>query len=157
MEELKDLPGRYDLIILPQDPVSFVLNHVPQVLERPKPRKRELYLFCRYLSTKVYDLLDHGGRLVVLCPRVIRPDGEALEIRFRDRRKLKNFLLFSHIIKSGREYRQPKGSDRLKVLWWDFFNFLTLEMVPLKRLRRLTRGKTVGELTLTEIDRLPPP
>ena len=155
VEALKDLPGGYDLIILPQDPSSFILNHVPQVLGRAKPRKRELYLFCRYLSTKIYDLLDHGGRLVILCPRVVQPNEQTLEIRFNDRRKLKNFLLFSHIIKPGREYRQPSRSDRLKINWLDFFNFLTLEMVPLKTLRKLTRGKAVSELNLADIDGLP--
>ena len=155
LEELRELPGKYDLIILPQDPTSFVLSRATQLLGRAKPRKRELFLFCRYLSTKLYDLLDEGGRLIILGPRVVTPNNRVLEIHFDDQRKQKNFLLFSHIIKTTRRYRSPSGSGRMKIAWWDFFNFLTLEMIPLQTLRKLTRGRPVGELSPAQIDGLP--
>jgi len=153
--ELKDLRGGYDLVILTQDPCHFVLNKMPPQMDRAKPRQTDLFRLCRYLSTKMYDLLSEGGRLIILAPRVPRLNGQDRPIRFLDRAKLKNFLLFSHLFKTRRRYRSPRGEGRLTASEEDLFNFLTLEAVPRRPLKRLTKGKAVEELSLTEIDRMP--
>ena len=153
--ELKDLQGGYDLVILTQDPCLFVLNKLPPQVNRARPRKADLFRLCRYLSTKIYDLLSEEGRLIILAPRASQLNGQDRPVRFLDQAKLKNFLLFSHLFKTRRRYRSPGSRGRLMASEEDLFNFLTLEAVPRRPLKRLTKGKAAEDLSLADIDRMP--
>ncbi|MBW1712178.1 MAG: hypothetical protein JRJ59_03425, partial [Deltaproteobacteria bacterium] len=153
LSELQDIRGRFDLAVLPQDVVSFV-RRLPQHLEGIRLKKKEIFNLCRYLTAKLYDLLNDNGRLVIMAPRTIEPTGQRATVTFRRSNELKNFLLFSHVFKTQKRYHPPGESGQLEVDLYDLFNFVSQEMVSRKTLERLTKGRPLAELSPARIDKL---
>lgn len=154
LTDLKDLGRRFDLIILPHDPVAFVTGQSAAPTWRARLRKKDVFFLCRYLSAKIYDLLESGGRLVLMAGRRVQDDGTSLNIHFKDNQRLINFLLFSHVFKTKRRYQAKNTLDWLEVDRFDLFNFLTQETISRRNLAALTKGRSPAELTPDEIDRL---
>ncbi|MFH1033802.1 MAG: hypothetical protein V1806_04790 [Pseudomonadota bacterium] len=135
------------------DPRAFALREArrgggPPIKDR---QLREAYGF--FVASRLYDLLEEDGELLVLADRPLGSSRETLSVRFNGQEEFKRFLLFSHVYRTRRRYRSGEGLG-LSVNRFDFHAFLTGLGVYHETVEGLLGGRGLARVDPKEIDAL---
>ncbi len=154
LSRLRDASGFFDLVLLPQDIVGFIIDRLPENLRGRRLKKKEIFNLSLYLTGKLYDLLEADGRLILSARRIMPAASTERAVHFLNPEELKNFLIFTHFFKTEKRYHPPAEGGQLAVNLHDFYNYLTEEALSRGSLARLTKDKPPAEFSLTQIDEL---
>lgn len=153
--DISQAHGRFDAVIVIQDMAQWLNDQPPLDLNGNCPTKKTLFNLSQYMSGKIYDLLTDDGRIIVSAPRQNLASDESRTVTFASSAELKNFLLFSHVFETEKNYLAPAEGLKLKVNLADLYAFLTREVIYRQTLIKLTKGRSPGDLSPAEVDALP--
>ena len=152
-ERLASLHGPLDLVILPRDLHELVVTEPFSPQARRIVSRRQFESYAYYIIGKVYSLLKPDGEIFIIAGRLPVEARQEIKVRFHTEEETKNFFLFSHIFKTERRY-QAKGRSFL-VSEFEFHKFLNPPYVEKEVLDRLLGHRSIEEMTLRDISRLP--
>ncbi len=152
LEKLGNYPGTFDLIVLPKNIYEFLFNIIPDPPEGSDTEK-QLYKYARYLSGKIYDMLDKGGEFLTIANCIWPEHDQSVEVRFANELELKNFLIYTHLFETK---SRPVLKDRTVVLkLTDLYWYLNGAYVYDETLHDLLGDRSVFTLSMEEIENLP--
>jgi hypothetical protein len=140
-------------VLMVGDPRAFALRELRRAGGPPAQDRqlREAYGF--FMASRLYDLLEEDGEMLVLADRPLGSSRETLTVRFSGQEEFKRFLLFSHVYRTRRRYRSGEGLV-LKVNRFDFHAFLTGLGVYHETVEGLLGGRGLARVDPKEIDAL---
>ena len=153
LEKISKYPGRFDLIVLPKNMYEFLFNLIPELSRAETTRKEQLFRYARYLSGKIYDLLETGGELYTIANCLWPQHDQTVEVRFTNELELKNFLLFTHLFKTESHTRSDNNAIKLRLR--DLYWYLNGAYVYDETLEQLLGDRSPLSLSLEEIENLP--
>jgi hypothetical protein len=144
-----------DIIIFPKDPFEYLLEQkLPKPLGRQLNRQR-LFRLSAYLAGKIYDLLEPGGRVVLLSHFFDPREDRACKVHFKSDEELKNFLLFSHIFRTRKPYSGNSSQLEMTVALSDLHYYLNKFAFFETHWKRLLGQSSPDHLSVEEINLLP--
>jgi hypothetical protein len=152
-EKLSSRRDPLDLVVLPRELHELVFTERFSAEARKVISKRQLESYAYYIMGKVHSLLKPDGEIFVIAGRLPVEADREIKIRFHMEEEAKNFVLFSHIFKTGRHYQAKARSFTAAV--FEFHKFLNPPYVEKEVLDRLLGHRRLEDLTLREINQLP--
>lgn len=154
IQKLRTWRSSWDVAVFPRNPFEY-LNGQP--LPEPKEstyKKRRLFRYAGYVAGKIYDLLEPGGRVLVLAdyPRCMADAGD-YHVEFLSEEEFKKFLLFAHIFKTHQRYCSQ--SHPVSVHPLDFHFYVHHDPITFDFAQEMLRVPHPFDLSLMDIDRLP--
>ncbi|MGE5839785.1 MAG: hypothetical protein ACM34H_07600, partial [Deltaproteobacteria bacterium] len=142
-----------DLVILPRALHELVFTERFGQESRKVISRRQLESYAYYIVGKVYSLLKPDGEIFVIAGGLPVEADRQIKVRFHTEEEAKNFVLFSHIFKTGRRYQSKAKSFALSV--FEFHKFLNPPYVEKEVLDTLLGDRKLEAMTFREINRLP--
>lgn len=152
-ERLKRVSTPLDLVILTGDLYEVVLMQRSSVLNQAALSKKRLDAHCIYILWKIYKALSPDGELFIIANHLSGKTKQKTEITFRTELEEKRFALFTHIFATKKKYRIK--DHRVFVNVSDLEKYLDGRYVLQDVVDQLLRGRSLEEMSLKEIDRLP--
>jgi len=144
-----------DIVIFPKDPFEYLLEQkLPKPLRRQLNRQR-LVRLSAYLAGKIYDLLEPGGRVVLLSHFFDPQEDRTCKVHFKSDEELKNFLLFSHIFRTRKHYDGNFSQPEMAVTLSDLHYYLNKFAFFETHWKRLLGHASPDHLSVEEINSLP--
>jgi len=154
LEMLSSLPpGPLDLVILPRELHELVFTERFSPQTRGVVSKRQLESYAYHIIGKIYGLLKPDGEIFIVASRFPLEAHREIKVRFHTEEEAKNFVLFSHIFKTERQYPAKAKSFSLSI--FEFQKFLNPPYVEKEVLDTLLGHRGVEDMTLREINHLP--
>ncbi len=153
LEKIQAWRTRLDLVIFPRNASEYLSEQTLPRTSRKISKQRRLLLYGSYMAGKIHDILEPNGKFVVLAHATTIPNDVDYQVRFKDERELKYFLIFTHIFKTYRKYR-PDGLT-VTIHPIDFYNYLNRYAYHETHLKQLLREKSPDQASLEEIHQLP--
>jgi hypothetical protein len=154
IDKLREVRGPFDLMVIPKDVDDLLLSMGIKGLPGSTLSQESFTTYGTYVAGKIYDLLGKGCELCVISSKPFPPTNQEVWVEFRDQGDLRNFLLFTHVFRSRKQYR-GKGGRLLRVHLADFYNYLSGIFVYREDLKRVVGERDPMELAPEDIDRLP--
>lgn len=155
LKKLRSWRTPLDLLILPKDFFEYLseqkLSGGP---EKPWSHRR-LLQYAKYLSGKVYDLLERDGKFIVLAHYPCHRERKSYTVHFKSDEERKAFLLFSHVFKTRRSYKSSDIRNSIEIHPLDLCYYLKQFTLSDLHLTRLLNQRNLADLRLREIDDLP--
>jgi len=152
-ERLSSPQGPLDLVILPRELHELVVTERFSPQARRIISKSQIENYAYYVMGKVYSLLKPDGEIFIIATRFPVEAHREIKVRFHTEEEAKNFVLFSHIFKTERRYQAKAKSFAVSV--FEFHKFLNPPYVEKEVLDRLLGNRSVEDMSLREISRLP--
>ena len=153
VEKLSAPRESLDLVVLPRELVEIVSTERFSSRTRGMISKKHLEDFAVFLMGKVHTLLTADGELFIITGRFPPEARQEIKVRFHTEEEAKNFLLFSHVFKTDRRYQAKAKSFATSA--FEFHKFLNPPYVEKEILDRLLGPRSVGAMSLREIQQLP--
>lgn len=142
-----------DIVIFPKDLFEVLLE---QGLPRPvqqTSRLQRLIQWATYLSGKLYDLLERGGKFIVMAHCPYTREETDYQVEFKTEQELKYFLIYTHIFRTKKKYRT--SSRQLQIHPSDLYHYLNRYATVDAHLRKLLQDRRPESLTLEDLHALP--
>ncbi|MEJ2586255.1 MAG: hypothetical protein P8165_01470, partial [Deltaproteobacteria bacterium] len=152
-EKLKELSAPLDLVILTSDPYEVVLMQLSGLPNPEALTKKRLDRHVTYILWRIYDVLNSDGEIFVIADHFSGKSNGKTEVHFMTDREAKRFAIFTHIFATKKKYR-IRGR-RAVVNISDLRRYLSGRYVEQDIVDQLLKGRTLDDLPMKEIDRLP--
>ncbi|MGD9160895.1 MAG: hypothetical protein PVG39_20930, partial [Desulfobacteraceae bacterium] len=152
-ERLRDLRKTLDIVIITWDlykTVKLELS-VNRAMVAPTKSQQENYII--YTLDKIYKILKPDGELFVVANRYKQKTNRRASLTFKSFEEQKNFLIFTHIYKTGKKYSSIEST--IEINTFDFEKYLEQSYLDQEHREKLLKGKNVADLSLEEINDLP--
>ncbi|MGQ9484123.1 MAG: hypothetical protein ACUVSA_03840 [Desulfosoma sp.] len=154
IRKLRAWRSSFDVAVFPRDPYEYLIGQPLPKPQQSARKKRRLFRYAGYVAGKIYDLLEPGGRILVLadCPRCMADAGH-YPVEFLSEEEFKKFLLFAHIFKTHQRYSSREHPVSVHPL--DFHFYVHHDPITVDFAQETLGVPHPLDLSLTDIDRLP--
>ena len=142
-----------DIIILTHDLFETVIMEQFSRLDQQTISKKRLEQYSIYMLWKICNLLKNEGEIFIVADHFPAKSNHTTEMTFKTEQEEKRFTLFSHIFNTKKRYKIK--NHRVRVNVFDLQKYLSGLYVEQEMLNTLLEGKSLAELSMEEIHKLP--
>ena len=153
LEKLINYPSSLDMVIFTRDIFEIIQAGRFIPVKQKRLTKRVFEQYAIYLLSRIYRLLNEKGEIFIISEYEPPVNGPDIKVRFKSEEEYKRFLIFTHIFKTKKRYRELKES--IYVNMFDLRLYLRQPYVEHEVIHELLGKREPESLNLEEIDRLP--
>jgi hypothetical protein len=152
-EKLLEKDLDLDIVILTHDLFETVTMGQFSRFDQQTISKKRLEQYSIYMLWKICNLLKSEGEIFIVADHFPAKSNHTTELTFKAEQEEKRFALFSHIFNTKKKYKIK--DHRVRVNIFDLQKYLSGLYVEQEKLNTLLEGKSLAELSMEEINKLP--
>ena len=142
-----------DIVILTHDLFETVTMGQFNRLDQQTISRKRLEQYSIYMLWKICNLLKSEGEIFIVADHFPAKSNHTTELTFKTEREEKRFALFTHIFNTKKRYKIKDHGVRVNI--FDLQKYLSAFHVEQEMLNTLLEGKSLAELSMEEINKLP--
>ena len=153
LEKVQQMNRTLDIIILTRDLYEIILMRKFSSLSQDMFSRKRLDQYAVYVLWKVYNLLKPDGEIFIIADYITPKTNQTTNLVFNITREEKNFILFSHLFKTRKDYKACGHAIQVNI--FDFQKYLSGLYVEHEVVDKLLGGKELEEIELSELNNMP--